>query len=155
MNRIFLLPSHGKGPCDGVGGTIKRLATKASLHRTLQNHILTPLQLFEYCSQNIHNIKTIYLYINDWENENNLLKERHQNSKTIPGTRKLHSFIPINEHELEVRSFSSCDEFTIEKVIKKIPKATLTFNIGNYVTVVYRNYWWLALVKKLIKITKK
>ena len=61
----------------------------------------------------------------------------------------------INQHDLEVRSFSSCDEFTIEKVIKKIPKATLTFNIGNYVTVVYRNYWWLALVKKLIKITKK
>ena len=78
-----------------------------------------------------------------------MLKERYQNSKTIPGTRKLHSFIPINEHELEVRSFSSCDEFTIEKVIKKIPKATLTFNIGNYVTVVYRNYWWLALVKEI------
>ena len=32
---------------------------------------------------------------------------------------------------------------------KKIPKATLTFNIGNYVTVVYRNYWWLALVKEI------
>ena len=116
---------------------------------TLQNHILTLLQLFEYCSQNIHNIKTIYLSINDWENENNLLKERHQNSKTIPGTRKLHSFIPINEHELKVKTFSSCDEFTIEKVIKKIPKATLTFNIGNYVTVVYRKYWWLALVKEI------
>ena len=30
-----------------------------------------------------------------------------------------------------------------------MPKATLTFNIGNYVTVVYRNYWWLSLVKKI------
>ena len=25
----------------------------------------------------------------------------------------------------------------------------MTFNIGNYVTVVYRNYWWLALVKEI------
>ena len=27
----FFATSHGKGPCDGIGGTVKRLATKASL----------------------------------------------------------------------------------------------------------------------------
>lgn len=27
----FYATSHGKGPCDGVGGTIKRLAARASL----------------------------------------------------------------------------------------------------------------------------
>jgi hypothetical protein len=29
----FFATSHGKGPCDGVGGTVKRLAAKASLQR--------------------------------------------------------------------------------------------------------------------------
>ncbi len=27
----FFSTSHGKGPCDGVGGTVKRLAAMASL----------------------------------------------------------------------------------------------------------------------------
>ena len=29
----FYATSHGKGPCDGIGGTVKRLAAKASLQR--------------------------------------------------------------------------------------------------------------------------
>ena len=28
---LFFATSHGKGPCDGVGGFLKRMATKASL----------------------------------------------------------------------------------------------------------------------------
>jgi len=27
----FFATSHGKGPCDGLGGTVKRLAARASL----------------------------------------------------------------------------------------------------------------------------
>ncbi len=37
--------SHGKGPCDGVGGTVKRLAARASLQRPYEKQILTPRQL--------------------------------------------------------------------------------------------------------------
>ena len=40
--------SHGKGPCDGAGGTVKRLAVRASLQRAYDNHITTPLQLFQF-----------------------------------------------------------------------------------------------------------
>ena len=31
--RHLFATSHGKGPCDGIGGTVKRLATRASLQR--------------------------------------------------------------------------------------------------------------------------
>ena len=41
--------SHGKSACDGIGGTVKRPATKASLKRPAQNQILTPLDMFSYC----------------------------------------------------------------------------------------------------------
>ena len=34
--------SHGKSPCDGIGGTIKRLVARASLQATKEGHILTP-----------------------------------------------------------------------------------------------------------------
>ena len=32
--------SHGKQPCDGIGGTVKRLTAKASLQRPINNQIL-------------------------------------------------------------------------------------------------------------------
>ena len=42
----FFGTSFGKGPCDGVDGTVKRLATKASLQKQMINQIQTPLQLY-------------------------------------------------------------------------------------------------------------
>ena len=38
----FFATSHGKNSCDGVSGTIKRLAARASLQRPLSDQILTP-----------------------------------------------------------------------------------------------------------------
>ncbi len=36
----FFATSHGKGPCDGVGGTVKWLAARASLQRPDDDHIM-------------------------------------------------------------------------------------------------------------------
>ena len=57
----FFATSHGKNLCDGVGGTAKRLATRASLQRPLDNQILTPYQLFEFASQDISGITSFYV----------------------------------------------------------------------------------------------
>ena len=57
----FFATSHGKNLCDGVGGTVKRLATRASLQRPLDNQILTPYQLFEFASQDISSITSFYV----------------------------------------------------------------------------------------------
>ena len=43
---------HGKNACDGVGGTIKRLAVHASLQCPFSNQILTPKQLFDFAEVN-------------------------------------------------------------------------------------------------------
>jgi hypothetical protein len=44
----FFATSHGKGPRDGIGGSIKHLTVDASLQKLKDNEILTPLNL---CSQ--------------------------------------------------------------------------------------------------------
>ena len=49
--------SHGKSACDGIGGTVKRPATKASLKRPDHNQILTPLDMFSYCESDVTGIK--------------------------------------------------------------------------------------------------
>lgn len=38
----FFATSHGKSACDGAGGTVKRLAARASLQRPYKAHVLTP-----------------------------------------------------------------------------------------------------------------
>ena len=44
----FSATSHGKGACDGLGGTVKHLAARASLQRSYQEQIMTPLQLYNW-----------------------------------------------------------------------------------------------------------
>ena len=44
----FFATSHGKNACDGIGGTLKRSATKASLQRPYNNQILTARDFFDH-----------------------------------------------------------------------------------------------------------
>ena len=49
----FFAISHGKSPCDGIGGTTKRLVAIASLQATENNQILNSYQMFQLATQNI------------------------------------------------------------------------------------------------------
>ena len=46
----FSATAHGKGACDGLGGTVKRLAARASLQRPYTEQIMTPHQLYNWTS---------------------------------------------------------------------------------------------------------
>ena len=52
----FFATSHGKSPCDGIGGTVKRLTPRASLQRPSQEQILTADDMFAFCQQEIKGI---------------------------------------------------------------------------------------------------
>lgn len=47
----FSATSHGKGACDGIGGSVKRLAARTSLQRPYDQQITTPRQLFEWATE--------------------------------------------------------------------------------------------------------
>ena len=83
-----------------------RPATKTSLQATVTSQILTPQHMFAVA---IAGIK--YLYINENDIAKNFQdfahEERYDTCKTIPGTRSLHSFIPISETVLEMKRLSS------------------------------------------------
>ena len=100
----FSATSHGKGACDGVGGTVKRLASRASLQRPYDQQIMTPHQLFEWASNNIQGIVFQYCSCTEYEEVKDQLEARFQTSRTIPGTRKLHSFIPVSQESMQVRA---------------------------------------------------
>ncbi|CAF2145756.1 unnamed protein product, partial [Rotaria magnacalcarata] len=112
----FFATSHGKGPCDGVGGTVKREAARASLQRPYNDQIMTTYQLYMFAKENIHGISFEYLTANDWQIESTTLKERLSNARTIPGTHKLHCFKPLSTNELQVQYYSASSEYRIEKI---------------------------------------
>ena len=66
QNTTFFATSHGKGPCDGLGGTVKRLAAKASLQQRYNEEIMTPQQLFDFVRENISSINTVYCSMDDF-----------------------------------------------------------------------------------------
>ena len=108
--------SHGKGACDGLGGTVKRLAARASLQRPYDLQIMTPHQLFEWASSNISAIAFEYFSMEQYKREQEFLKQRFQRARTIPGTRKLHCFLPISKDTVNTKAFSSSKLSKVERV---------------------------------------
>ena len=72
--------SHGKSACDGIGGTMKRPATKlskASLERPAHNQILTPLDMFSYCESDVTGINFFYMSSTTIKENVILLQDRY------------------------------------------------------------------------------
>ena len=105
----FAATSHGKGTCDGLGGTVKQLAARASLQRPYNDQLITPRQLFDWACSNIPAAYFGYRSNEDYERERNSLEHHFQLSRTIPGTRKFYSFVPILDSTVQVKFYSSSD----------------------------------------------
>lgn len=56
----FFASCHGKGACDGIGGTIKRMATKASLQRPYKDTILNALDLYNFAKESAKGIQSFF-----------------------------------------------------------------------------------------------
>ena len=61
----FFATSHGKSPCDGIGGTVKKLTSQASLQRLTSDQILSAKEMFMFCKGKIEGIKFAYIPLNE------------------------------------------------------------------------------------------
>ncbi len=88
----FSATSHGKGACDGLGGTVKRLAARASLQRPYNDQLMTPRQLFDWACKIIPAAYFGYCTSEDYAREQSSLERRFQLSHTIPAWYKKTAF---------------------------------------------------------------
>ena len=92
LNNISLQLLMEKGlNCDGVGGTVNRLATRASLQRPYDHQIMTPRLLYEWASEQwlLHTVLLM---------EGIFLHDQFQQSRTIPcRDTKATLFYPFNK----------------------------------------------------------
>ena len=143
----FSATSHGKGACDGLGGTVKRLAAKASLQRPYEDQIMimTPFQLYEWASKNIPSVTFMYCTTEEYEREKSFLEDRFQKSRTIAGTRSLHAFIPKSTDTMTTKRFSLSTTSKDVKVMKERGELEME-EVSGYVICIHSNQWWLGCV---------
>ena len=112
----FFATSHGKSPCDGIGGTTKRLARLANLKAINSYPIVSSTELYKWCSENIKGIHFFYVDEQEVLAEEKRLMTQFKTTLQIPKIQKLHSFIPNNDHQLKVSRLSGSNESTVVQV---------------------------------------
>lgn len=112
----FYATSHGKGVCDGIGGTVKRLAAKASLQKPVENQIVTPFQLYEWGKENIPSVTFFYVTNDEYLEEEKSMKKRFSEAIAISGTQKFHGYFPLNRNKIKTKVFSDATEFIVHTI---------------------------------------
>ena len=103
----FFAASHGENACDGVDGTIKRLAAHASLQQPQHKQILTPRQLYEFSRAKITGITSFYVCSENIQRNHSFLENKFSQGKTLPGTRSYHSSVALSSTQIRLCRISS------------------------------------------------
>ena len=93
---IFFATSHGKSPCDGVGGCVKCYVSKHSLQRPLLDQILSYQSVLDLCVREIPSITFFGVSQKEMVNVRADLEDSFVKSKTVPGTRSSNHSVPIS-----------------------------------------------------------
>jgi len=103
----FFATSHGKNSCDGVGGTLKRVAASASLSRTHSDHILTAEKLCKVLQDkgNLHT-ECCFVAKEEVSRTRHELGDRLSMAKTVKGTLKIHRVTPVKANIVVVRELA-------------------------------------------------
>lgn len=141
----FFATSHGKSPCDGIGGCIKYLARRASLQRPSDQQILTPRQLYDFASLEIQNVEILWMGEDDRKEFTALHAERDAAAKTINGTRSHHQYVP-KEDGISLYRVSGDSAGTFHRIRSAQPTPNCELHPGNYVACIYDQHWYVGCV---------
>lgn len=124
------------------------MARRASLQggTTIQ----TPQALFEWCNENILNIKSFFVSSSEIDENKKFLESRFDKAKTIPGTLSFHSFTPNSDCcSIKVRDVS-LSNVSKEFVVINVSTSNVDFcdvKIGSVVASIYEDgKWYLGKV---------
>ena len=144
----FFATTHGKSPCDGIGGTVKRITAIESLKRTHNNQIITPEGMFNFYKLHCSDITFFYMSKSDVDTERKFLQARFASAKTIPGTRSFHRFRPLKS-ALDIMRTSDQENLSLRFDYEKEAQEFPLVSIGNYVACVYDNNWWIGIIEQV------
>lgn len=106
----YFATSHGKGPSDGLGGTLKRKVDRANLQSKADDQIQTPDELFQWAKENVHGINCDFVSNEQIQRTQKKLNQRFKNALPVQGIRNCHAAIPISSDVMRVKTSSSSEE---------------------------------------------
>lgn len=115
----FFPTAHGKGACDGVGGSVKRSAAKASLRLPSKEQILTAESLYNWLSKhgNYENVEFRYSAENDYKKNVRKLNSRYTNTSRVKELQKQHYFTPLTNGVIEYKVYSRSSSSNSARVV--------------------------------------
>lgn len=146
----FFASCHGKGPCDGVGGCLKRYAARASLQGTIIRNA------HEFCewAKHLPNITTEYLSIEEIEEHILEQAQRAEGLQVVSGIATFHAAIPDSESTVLLKRYSESPHHVIMPLFQTryfVPWDSLQ----EYVLVARENTWWVAKIVEKINETNE
>ena len=141
----FFATSHGKSVCDGIGGTIKRLASRKSLQAATTGHILTPNDMFAWATENVSVIKCFFVSSEEVQKLVSDQEKRFESAKKVAGTRSHHCFLPTPEGNLLISRISGDENKTTVK-LNDMPKDTNSWVQGSFAAAVYDHKWYIGMI---------
>ena len=145
----FFATSHGKSPCDGIGGTVKRLATAESLRRPMTNLILSVNKMFDFCVEKIAGIEFTLITKEEMIETRDFLKKRFDLGHAIPGTRSFHHFVPESENVIQFKRTSEDEMFSGNFSFLESPAEECMIRKCDYVACKYDHAWWIAVIMEI------
>lgn len=121
----FFATSHGKGPSDGLGGTLKRNASRASLQG---QRITTPEELYEWAKTNAPGINPVFVSKEDCNKTKKQLAARFKSAPKIDGIRSFHCAVPDVSNSILFKATSTSESGTVIEYQNKLSKKTFPVN---------------------------
>ena len=143
---VFFATSHGKSPCDALGGTLKREAAKESLARPYNNQILTVNDLHAFCQLRIPSIQSVVFTKEDINIQRQKLSMA-ENANTIPGTRGYHHFVPISDTIMGCKTISLDDNY--DKKFDLLKKISYDWTNNIYVSFIIKDSWHIGFINNI------
>lgn len=166
---------HGKGPCDGVGGTSKRLADLAVKR---QIAVIQSAEDYFHWGDSAGNSQIKYVFVPKEECDQSQAQLSSLSIKSIRGTLDLHSVVQLNNGKVGVRNTScfcnecfqngvfktGCEGWCVHDVLEKKQVSVKTKDTGtvdsvheilpntelytenSYVAAVYNGHWYIGKV---------
>lgn len=144
----FFATSHGKSPCDGIGGSVKRMVTKANLQRPYKEQISDPKKMFEFCKEKFSKIHFFYIEEKEVSSTRTNLQQRFTKSKTVAGTRSFHQFIPLSTNTLAAKRVSSDNNYALQFNFSDVQTPIAdSLKVNSFVCCKYDSKWYIGLIE--------
>ena len=104
----FFATAHGKSPCDGIGGNVKRCTAIESLKRINKAQILNAKDMFHFCKQHFSRFHF------STSPKTKSFTEQICTCQEDPGIRSCHRFKPISSFILDFMRTSDEDDCPIK-----------------------------------------